>query len=427
MKEALHIWGGGTLLVIAALILTYQFVEPAPPRSLTLSTGDPNGAYHAFGQRYKDALAKQGIAVKLLPSKGSVENISRLEKGEADVAFVQGGTAGAAAQNAPIMGLASLYFEPFWVFTRSGRKDQHLKDLKGAKIAIGAEGSGTRAMALALLTDNGITTENTQLLPIGGGEAAQALKSGEIDAALFVTSPTSQTVRSLLDESSVTLLNFERAEAYTRRHPYLSKVTLPNGVIDMAANLPKAPITLVAPAATLAARNDLHPALAVLLLQAASETHQAQGLLEDAGQFPSARYVEFPLSDDSGYFLKNGPSFLERYLPFWAANLIDRLKIMILPLLTLAIPLFKVLPPAYRWRIRSRIYRWYKDLREIEEGIAQSPTPERVKELENRLDAMEAEVREIKVPLSYADNLYSLRLHIDLIRRTINEHSAANG
>ncbi len=421
MKEAFHIWGGGFLLLVIALVLTYQFVEPAPPNHLTLSTGGPTGAYHAFGQHYKAALAKQGVEVRLLESKGSVENIERLEKGQADVAFVQGGTAKTAQPAAEISGLASLYFEPFWVFLSANNPAEHLKDLKGLKIAIGGEGSGTRAVALSLFEDNGVTAKTATLLPSGGPEAAEALIGGTIDVAVFVTSPTSKTIKTLLQSPAVRLLPFERAEAYTRRHPFLSKVVLPHGVIDMAANLPATDIPLITPAATLAARTDLHPALTVLLLRAATEAHRPQGLLEQAGQFPSERYVEFPLSSDARHFLENGPSFLERYLPFWAANLIDRLKIMLLPLLTLAIPLFKILPPAYRWRIRSRIYRWYKDLREIEEGIATSKDDDCMKEFEDRLDAMEAEVREIKVPLSYADNLYSLRVHIDLIRRTIGE------
>jgi len=423
MKEALHIWGGGLLLLIATLLLTYQFVEPAPPRSITISTGGPTGAYHAFGKRYQAALAKQGIEVTLVNSNGSVENIGRLENGEVDVAFVQGGTAGTAKPGAPIMGIASLYYEPFWVFLRKDSKVAHMKDLSGIKIAIGAEGSGTRAVALSLLQANGISTDHATLLPLGGPDSAKALKNGEIDAAVYVTSPTSKTIKGLMEDPNLKLLTFERAEAYTRRHPFLSKVTLPHGVIDLAANLPAQDSTLVAPAATMAARSDLHPALVVLLLRAATDAHRPQGLLEDAGQFPSARFVEFPLSSDARHFLENGPSFLERYLPFWAANLIDRLKIMLLPLLTLAIPLFKILPPAYAWRIRSRIYRWYKDLHEIEEGIATSKDEDCTKEFEQRLDAMEAEVREIKVPLSYADNLYSLRLHIDLIRRTIGDQS----
>ncbi|MBL4615767.1 MAG: hypothetical protein JKY27_12960, partial [Magnetovibrio sp.] len=220
------------------------------------------------------------------------------------------------------------------------------------------------------------------------------------------------------------LLNFERAAAYTRQHRYLSAVTLHRGVISLSADIPAQNVTLLAPAATLAARADLHPALQTLFVRAASEIHGTGGVFEDPGQFPSSQYIDYPISDDARRFLENGPSFLERYLPFWAAVLVDRLKVMAIPLITLMIPLAKILPPAYRWRIRSRIYRWYKDLIRIERDMLKAQDDTTRQALRSELATMQHDVKNLQVPLSYTDEVYNLRLHIELVMRGLDNTPA---
>lgn len=416
-KDSLRIAAISIFVLVAGFVFTYQFVEPAPPREITLASGGPSGAYYAFAKRYHEMLARQGITLNILETAGSIENISLLSSGKADVAFVQGGT-GDAAANPELVSLGSLYFEPLWVFVRADAPVLKLSDLKDLNIAAGAEGSGTWAVVRQLLNTNALATDGPNIKHLSSPDAVRALLGKDVSAAFFVTSPSSPLVRDLLKNSHLKLLNFSRAQAYTRQHRYLSALTLHQGVISLRDDTPSSDVSLLAPAATLAARGDLHPALQTLIVQAAREIHGAGGVFEDPGQFPSTQYIDYPLSDDAKRFLKNGPSFLERYLPFWAAVLVDRLKVMLIPLITLMIPLAKILPPAYRWRIRSRIFRWYKDLIRIERELLAANDDERRQELMDELSAMERDVKDLHVPLSYSDEVYNLRLHIEMVSRT---------
>jgi hypothetical protein len=315
--------------------------------------------------------------------------------------------------------LASLYFEPLWVFLRADAAVQRLSDLRGKRIAVGQEGSGTRSLALLLLKENRIDEKSTDLLPWDGEKARSSIKAGEIDAAFFVASHTSPLVRSLLESGETAMLSMERAEAYTRLHRFLNKVVLPQGVIDLHENVPERDVHLLAAAATLVVRDDFHPALIDLLLQAASEVHSPGGLFEGSYQFPSREFVDFPIHKDALRYFRAGPPFLQKYLPFWAASLIDRLKVMLLPLLTLLFPLFKVVPPTYRWRVRSRIIHWYKELQAVDHAFMESQDPAGLKEYLAELDRIDREVAKVEVPLSYASELYGLRVHISHLRKMI--------
>lgn len=420
-KDSWGIYGLGAVLAVAGFVIAYQFVEPAPSKHLRIATGGTSGAYYAFAQKYAAKLAAQGITLDVVSTGGSIDNLNRLKDAAAgvDVAFVQGGTGASVAPDG-LMALGSVYYEPFWVFTRAPFMPDALRALKGKRIAVGGEGSGTRAVALHLLAENGIGPTDADLSPLGGREAEAALKAGALDAMMTVASPTSALVADLLAAPGVVPMNFARAEAYALRNRSLSALRLPRGAVDLGRDVPSADLAVLAPAATLVARTDLHPSFVTLLLQVARDVHGAGGLFEAPGAFPSDRFVEFPLSPEAERFYRSGPPFLQRYLPFWAADLIDRLKVMLIPLLTLLLPLGKVLPPLYRWRIRSRIYRWYKDLLEIEEAAYGRADPARRIELKARLDAIEAEVQHMSVPLSYADAAYSLRMHIGLVRETLS-------
>jgi hypothetical protein len=349
-----------------------------------------------------------------------VENLDFLRKAEkgVDIAFVQGGVGDPASM--PELGsLASLYFEPLWVFQRAETPMNRLTDFQGKRVVVGQEGSGTRALALLLLKENGIDEGNTSLLSWDSQKAQTSLRSGEIDAAFFVASPKSSFVRSLLATEELSLLNMERAEAYTRAHRFLSKVILPEGVVDFRENIPKQDIQLLAASATLVIREDFHPALVGLILQAASEVHGKGGIFESPYQFPSPEFVGFPIQKEALRYFKSGPPFLQKYLPFWAASLIDRLKVMLLPLLTLLIPLFKVVPPTYRWRVRSRITHWYRELQAVDLMVMESEDREKNVEYLAELERIDREVARVSVPLSYASELYSLRMHIAHVRKKI--------
>lgn len=415
-KDSLRVSALGLLLLIVGFVVAFQFVEPSPPSTITIATGSKSGAYYQFAQRYSKILARQGIRLEVLETQGSVENIQLLSNGKADVAFVQGGV-GNTAEAPNLRSLGSLYFEPLWVFVKKKSSAKNLGDLSGQTLAVGTEGSGTWAVTRQLLAQNDVATAGNKMRHLSSQDAAEALLTGKVDAAFFVTSPQSALVGELLAAKKLRVLSFDRAPAYTRKMRYLSAVTLHRGVVSLSGDIPRTNVTLLAPAATLATRQGLHPALQNLLIQATIEVHGGGGVFEDPGQFPSSLYVDYPLSTDAERYLKNGPPLLQRYLPFWAAVMFDRLKILLVPLITLLFPLFKILPPAYRWRVRSRIYRWYKTLGEIERraGLGESHLT-----LHRELAEMADEVRSLKVPLSYADQVYSLRLHIELIQRSLH-------
>jgi len=419
-RERARIFGPAAIISLIALMVTYHFVQPAPPRHIVFATGHEGGAYFFFGLRYQALLAREGIDVTVRPTSGSVENIHLLQSGAADVAFVQGGT-GASVDAPGLRSLASLYYEPVWILARKQTGIQQLSDLKGRPIGIDQEGSGTREVALLLLADSGIDAKAANLLPLGGEEAASALRSGKLDAAFFVISPRATIIREVLAIPCVRLLNIERAPAYALQHHFLTVLTLPEGAMDLRANLPPRQVALLAPAATLVVSERFHPALAELLLILARQIHGEPGLFEQTGDFPSPKFLDFPISDAAKRFFNSGPPLLQRYLPFWAADLIDRLKIILLPLITLVYPLFKLIPPTYDWRMRSRINRWYKDLQAIEEQIeAREPNADVDSKLAE-LDRLEANVGRLSVPLAYANPLYTLRSHIALLRDELRQ------
>jgi hypothetical protein len=341
-----------------------------------------------------------------------------LEAGEVDLAFFQGGS-GSNAADGDIAALGSLYYEPLWVFYR-GEAIDRLTALAGATLAVGEPGSGTRQVALTLLADNFIDTDANTLVPLGGRTAADALLDGSIDAAFLVASPAAPVVEGLLHRQDIRLLSFARAAAYAQTHHYLSTVTLPEGIIDLQANIPVQDTALLAPTANLAARTDIHPALVSLLLQIASEVHRDGSLFSRPGEFPNAQHLEFPLDPTAARFYRHGPPLLQRFLPFWTADLIDRMKVMLVPLLTLLVPLAKVMPPMYRWQVRKKIYRWYRLLRELDIDHNGQLDGKRRDELLRRLQSIEDEVHKVTVPLSYSDELYNLRLHIDMVRRRLH-------
>jgi TRAP-type uncharacterized transport system substrate-binding protein len=412
------------LLTVIALAVAFHFVQPAPPKKIVMASGQREGRYGYYAKKYKEFLGRNGVTLEIHPSSGAVQNMALLmdEKSGVDVGFVQGGTGFGA--NAPdLVSLGSLYYEPLWVFYR-GAPLQDLDGLRGKKIAIGAEESGTRALALQLLAMNGAVLPPTQLLPLGGQEAEDQLTSGKIDAVMLVAPADSGSVPRLTAARGIHLLSFERAEAYTRLFPYLTKLILPRGVFDLATNEPAHDVVLISPTANLIARESLHPALAYLLMRAASEIHGGAGVLDREGEFPAPRDTGFPLSEEGKRYYKSGAPLLQRYLPFWAANLVDRLWVVLVPILAISLPLIRLVPPLYRWRVRSRIYRWYARLKEIELQLDESPGALKLEDMLERLEAIERSVNHIPTPLAYSENLYAFRGHIDLVRQRVVQRLA---
>lgn len=424
VREFVLVAAVAVLIIALAFWVAFHFVRPAPPTEFVISTGSVSGAYHLFGERYAKLLARERVEVRLRTSSGSVENLERLADAESgvSVALMQGGVSSAAA-HPNLVTLAGLYYEPLWIFYRGERELTLLSDLVNKRVAVGPEGSGTRVLALALASASKLADKAKGFLPLGGAQAADALAAGKIDAAMFVAGPDAAVVQRLLHTAGVRLMHLSHAEAISRRFPYLATVTLPRGVIDFASDLPARDITLVATTAYLVAREDFHPALVSVLLEAASRTHRGGGIFQRPGEFPVPRDGDFVLSEAAERYFKSGSPFLQRYMPFWVANLIQRLLVLLVPLIAVVIPVMRVFPGVYRWRVRMRVFRWYRALRAVEAEAEKEPAPERARELLLQLEEIEGRVGRTRVPLTYSDYAYNLKLHIDLVRARLKRQS----
>ncbi len=418
-------------LVVAFALVAYYAVDPPCPRRLVIATGSSQGAYYAFAQQYARCLARDGITLEVRETAGSVENLALLSDADSEVslALVQGG-AERPEDRRHATSLASLYLEPLWVFYRGKRPITRLAGLAGATIAVGQPGSGTRSLAEKLLHDVGLLSESSGFKPVapiawGGRQAAAALREGRIDAAFFVASSQSAMVGELLRADGIQVLSFRRADAFLPHHRFLSKVELPAGVLDLEHHLPEERLTLLAPNANLVARSDLHSALVPLLLKAAAKVHGPGGVLERPGQFPSPNHLCLPLHASAERYFKSGPSLLYRVLPFQTAALIDRMKFMLLPLVTLLLPLLKAVPPVYRWRIRSKIYRWYRVLRDVDHKLKTADAQAELQVDIARLEELEHELAEVSVPLSYMEEFYNLRLHVAFMLGRLRQREAS--
>jgi hypothetical protein len=420
------------LVITAVVWVAVTFVRPAPPDTIRMLGGSEGSGYRTHAERYKKIIEGFGVSVEILPSKGALDNLQRLAgytqaagaRGPApDVGFVQSGlTEGVNIKG--LVSLGSVFAQPLMVYYRGTEPVERLSQLKGKRLAVGPEGSGTRALALALLKANESDTPPTVLLPIGGEEAAKALAAGTIDAAFLMgDSASPKVMRGMRETPGLEMMNWRQAPGYVRKFRYLTRLTLPEGAIDLGKNHPPRTFELVGPTVELVAREDLHPALSDLLITAAREVHGVPGMFRDAGEYPNPQQRDFPISEDAERYYKSGGQFLYRRLPFWVASLVDRMVVLIVPLLVLIVPASRFAPTVYRWRVRSRIYRWYGALMAIEREMMAKPTPELRAELMQRLDEIEGAVNEITTPLSFADQLYVLREHVALVRNRL--HSGA--
>lgn len=426
-------WGPGRhlaayLLAAAALLalavwVVVRYAEPAPPKVVVMSTGALDGAYHAFALRYQAYLAQFDIKLELRPSAGSVENFERLKarRDGVSLALVQGGIANAG--NAPgLVTLGSLFYEPAWIFYRGAKESDLGTQLRGKRIAIGPAGSGTREIALRALRDGGVAEPPTMLSELGGMAAAKALEAGEVDVVFTVAAADAPVVRHLLAAPGVRILGAKRAEAFVRRMPYLHRLTLPEGAADLARNNPPRDLAMLAVAANLVAVEDVHPVIVDLMLEAAAKVHSGAGLFQRAGEFPAPRDLDLPLSPDAERFYKGSSSVLRRYLPFWLVVWVNRFIVVGIPLLILAIPFFRFIPAVYRWSARRRVYRWYGELKFIEDAVRRREGDP----LEHgaRLERLAARVDRMHVPRAYGGELFALLLHIQLVRDLVKEWPA---
>ena len=419
--------------VLALVALTFwmasRFVKPAPPDHLVMATGPAGGTYERYGEQYRRHLERFGVTLELRPSSGSVQNFAWLRDAKVDVAFVQGGEGEPASADTegepPVVSLGALYFEPMWVFqTAGGSPSDKLAELKGKRLAVGVDGSGTQSLALHLLRESGIDAGNTKLLRIGGADMLKALDAREIDAVFQVAGVEAPILADLLRRRDLALMSLVHAPAYAKRHGKLTALTVPRGVVDIEADLPSRDISIVAVTANLLARNEVHPALMYLLLDTAVTVNSGHARLAEAGTFPNARGQDVPIAEEAERYYKSGKPFMQRYLPYWAAIFVDRMLILLIPIFAVLLPAIKFVPVLYTYRLKARIVRWYAQLGEFESELSENPDPAKADEYLARLDAIEAEISGAQVPKWFAEQAYLLRAAIDLVRERLGTPDA---
>lgn len=422
------IWVLIAAVVFLATLAYVLFVKASPPGSIVIAAGARDGQYYHFATRYSQELKRNGIVVQVRETQGSAENLELLSdpSGNVSVALVQGGMADAENQT-DLRALGSLYREPLWIFLRHDLEITRLGQFAGLRVAVGKQGSGTRQTTVQLLAACGVGADRATLIDAGGQEAADRLENGSVDAACFVASIDAGYVQRLGRSSQVRLMSLEEQEALTRRFRELSAVTVPAGLLDLAHDVPPENTAVVAPAALLVVRSTLHPALASVLLEAARRVHARGDALSAPGEFPSAKYVDLPLSDEAEHYYRYGPPFLQRVLPYWLANFVDRVKLLALPLIVLAMPVIRATPPLLRWRTRRKVYRWYARLRELDPLMSHGMTATEANLRLARLRELQSQIAHVETPLSYMEEYYNLRMHLDLVHRCLRDVADPKG
>jgi TRAP transporter TAXI family solute receptor len=423
MREALKVYLPIVLLVVAGFAVALRFVAPPPPDRIVFAAGAPGGSYLGFAGAYAEVLAKDRVRLDIVETAGALDNLHRLSdrSNPVEVALIQGGV-GSEEGSPGLVALASVFYEPVWLVLRTDIAVDRLYDLRARRIAIGRDGSGTQILVRQVLRANGLdVARDVDARTIGTDDSFVALRDGSVDAAFFVAARAPAALVDLLAEGKHRLYSFERHAAYRHNFPFLSSITLPAGALDLARDVPGDDTILLAPVAQIVAREEIHPALVQLLVKAAKEVHGPRQIFAPAGTFPTTRYADFPLHEDSERLIERGPNFLARYLPFWGAVLVERSLVMLIPFVTLMIPLARIAPPAYRWQVRAKIFAKYKTLRRIEAELRAATTPLQRAALLSELDVLQARAGALKVPSGYADMLFNLRLHIRFVREIVAE------
>jgi TRAP-type uncharacterized transport system substrate-binding protein len=413
---------GFGLVFLASLCAAFLLLPSLPPRTIVMATGPEGGAYAEVGARYRESLGRAEIEVKLLPTSGDFENLAQLRDPHSGVSvgFIQGGTT--TQKEAPdLVSLGAIFYEPLWLFHQRELEVNglNLNGLRGRKVSIGPEGSGTRILSLELLRRNDIPQDTFMPMALSPEEAGQKLLNREIDAAFILTSWDSIVVRRLLADGTIELASFPRADAYVALYPFLNKVVVPTGVGDLATNRPASDKTLLAPKTVLAVRKEVHPAIQYALLSAAAEIHAEPGIFQRAGQFPMAEAISLPLSDEAQRFHKSGRPFLQHHFSIWMAVLIERLLVVLIPVVGLLYPVLRFIPALYDWSMRSKVFRLYGEMRFLELQIERGDAKSDLNATAAQLDRIEQRANQLKMPKAYASMVYSLLSHIALVRQRL--------
>ena len=407
-----------SILVVCWLVLHY--LVPAPPSTITIATSFTGGHYQALGRRYQEILAREHVTVDVRATDGAVENLKLLNDPASgiQIGFMQGGVAN-SKQAPELLSLGRIDHQVFWLFYPTGETLNDLTQLKGKRIALGPLGSGTRAVTEKILSISGVTSETATLLTLSAQSAVNALNDGTIDALFLTFSPNSPILHSLLKGPQYQPMSFTDAEALTRIFPFLVRLVMPRGVIDYERKIPATDVIIIATTNVVLVRKELHPAVIDLLVQTMLEAHNEPGLFQKVGDFPTQTDPEFPVALSARDFYKNGPSFLNRYLPFWMTNYAQRTIAVLAAVTAIMLPLFHYLPLLYKWNMRRRLLYWYDRLKSLEASIDAHPSDRHLAEKQAEVEQIDDAVSRIRFPLALADQLYTLRSHIDIVRRRL--------
>ncbi|MBT8343770.1 MAG: TAXI family TRAP transporter solute-binding subunit [Sulfurovum sp.] len=410
-------------VVVLSISLLLFFLKPSNETKgeIKIATGSKSGMYYQYALEYQRLLKKERVEVVIVPTAGSKEAQKLLHAEKVDMAFIQGGTIEKEISE-NLESLASIYLEPLWIFTKVDQREiTRISQLVGKRISVGLTGSGTEQLAKKLLHANGINTSNTELFSLDTDDAKKALAKEEIDVLFTVISPHSPIIKGLLNEKKLHLMNVRRTEAYALQFPFLTHFTVPEGSFDLLNNIPSQDVNLISTVATLAVHKDFPPELIRLLVRVVKHVHKKETLFTSETHFPSSEYLELPTNKAAVGYLEKGENWLERTFPYWIAYNIIHFKLLLIPMLTLLLPLFKGVMPFYKWRVRRRIYHWYEDLLEIEGALLDLQSfdyPACKKKLEILLEEI---LEQTKVPLSYAGELYALKLHVEFVLERIEK------
>jgi TRAP transporter TAXI family solute receptor len=408
-----------TATCLALLVIFLRFIYPAPPQHLRIAAGSQGSYFHEVASSYKSALAKEGISLEIVHTRGALDNLQLVTDGKADLALTHDGL-NLAKGKPDLRSLGSISYEPIWVFRRKGTPVfTDLSQLKGMRVNLGPQGSGVGFLALQLLSLSGVTPQNTQFFEVSPKESIELLNAGRLDVGFFMDPPENPNIKSLFTSPDILEVDLKDADAFHRNLRYLHVTPLAPSTIDLATAQPRTEFRTVSVTNTLVVNRQLHPAIQYLMLSIMDKTHHAPSLISAEGEFPSDKDIGLPLSDEADIFYKKGMPFLSQYLPFELASIVERLAKSLVPLMLVIFPVLKFIPSIIKWRTRRKFSKLYKSLADVEKRMhSKSPSLSAV-EYESMLNRIEEGIAQENLSLSSSD-VYVLREHIELVRGQIH-------